>query len=66
MNSTTENTVQDYKGCAGKDCQRAGINYLKVLYLNRKGWFCDSCKASLVADRLVIEEDSSNRLEVDY
>jgi len=62
MNSITEDALQEYKQCAGKNCQRIGIHCLKVLYLNKSGWFCDICKDSLLSDSLVIKEDRRRQL----
>jgi hypothetical protein len=53
-----QDILKKYKSCAGKDCQRTGIHYLRVLYLNKSGWFCGICKDSLLSDSLVIKEDS--------
>jgi hypothetical protein len=39
--------------CAAMDCEEIGIHYLKVIHLNKVGWFCDVCKDNLIMDRLV-------------
>jgi hypothetical protein len=46
------NKSQDNQ-CAGKGCNKQGNHYLKVLFLNKIGCFCDSCKISLLEDNLV-------------
>ncbi len=56
MNSIKLDVSARYKECAGKGCQNAGIHCLKVVFVNRVGWFCDSCKSSLMADNLCIEQ----------
>jgi hypothetical protein len=56
MNPIKQEASQEYKECAGKGCQNAGIHYLKIVFLNKRGWFCDSCKSSLIADNLCIEQ----------
>lgn len=56
MNPIIQKVYQEYKECAGKACSNPGIYYLKVLYLGKSGWFCNSCKDSLSADGLVIED----------
>jgi hypothetical protein len=53
----TDSTLQEYNICAGKGCQKTGIHQLHVIYLNRKGWFCNSCKDSLVSEGLVKEDN---------
>jgi hypothetical protein len=58
MNSTNQNTIQQYKQCAGKDCPHQGINHLKIRYINKFGWFCDSCKRNLIAENLVIDDNA--------
>jgi hypothetical protein len=45
---------QDYE-CASKDCNKKGRHHLRVLFLNKKGYFCDSCRISLLKDNLVEE-----------
>ena len=52
MNSTKQNASQEYKACGGKGCSQRGIHYLKIRFINRHGWFCDSCKDVLVYDKL--------------
>ena len=56
MNSIKIDVSARYKECAGKGCQNEGIHCLKVVFVNRVGWFCDSCKSSLMADNLCIEQ----------
>ena len=48
-------TKQDRKICAGSHCLKYGIYPLTIIYLNRLGWFCKSCKNDLISERLVIE-----------
>ena len=56
MNSIELDVSARYKECAAKGCQNEGIHCLKVVFVNRIGWFCDSCKTSLIADNLCIEQ----------
>jgi hypothetical protein len=46
---------QTQRMCAGRECQKQGIHCLGVRYLNRLGWFCDSCMKRLLADDLVYQ-----------
>jgi hypothetical protein len=41
--------------CASKGCNKKGRHHLRVLYLNKDGYFCDSCKISLLEGNLVEE-----------
>jgi hypothetical protein len=56
MNPIIQDVSRGYKHCAGKGCQNEGFHCLKVVFVNRVGWFCDSCKSSLIADNLCIEQ----------
>jgi hypothetical protein len=59
------NSLQEYRydRCAGKNCHNIGIYSLRVVYLNRKGWFCDSCKDGLISAGLVKEDNASNAVK---
>jgi hypothetical protein len=63
MNSTKQWAHQGYKECAGKGCQNPGVHCLKILFLNKDGWFCDCCKRSLVEANLVAEDLSNGHLK---
>lgn len=39
--------------CAGRGCKNNGEKYLKIIYINRMGWFCDYCSTELEKDSLV-------------
>ena len=43
--------------CAGKDCRNEGKHLLRIIYLNKVGWFCDDCKDLLLKNKLVIDRD---------
>ena len=53
MNSIKLDSMARYKECAGKGCQNAGTYYLRVIYLNKFGWFCDDCRDALILDKLI-------------
>ena len=55
-NNTNDNSIQEYNTCAGKGCNNIGNNRLKIVFINKFGWFCDYCKEELTSLRL-IEED---------
>lgn len=42
-----------YKICAGKDCNNEGIHGLWIIYINKKGFFCDNCKRDLESYGLI-------------
>jgi hypothetical protein len=58
MNSITEKVMVDDRRCAGKECREKGLHYLEILYLNKSGWFCESCKDSLISNELVVQDDT--------
>jgi hypothetical protein len=43
--------------CAGKRCFNRGKHSLKIIYFNKTGWFCDSCRDDLANDGLIILEE---------
>ncbi|CAN5809764.1 hypothetical protein BH23THE1_BH23THE1_13410 [soil metagenome] len=48
--------IKKYKRCDGRDCNGIGDNPLKIIYINKIGWFCDPCKSELLNLKLVVEE----------
>jgi hypothetical protein len=50
----------EYKECAGKYCENNGINRLRILYINKIGYFCDSCTHQLLALDIVTNEETIN------
>jgi len=55
MDFNNKNLIGPYKECAGRGCSKKGVNHLKILFVNRSGWFCDSCKDTLVSNGLADE-----------
>jgi hypothetical protein len=56
MNSRLSSYESDkFKDCAGRGCSENGIHYLKIHFINKCGWFCDSCKNTLVDGKLADE-----------
>jgi hypothetical protein len=52
MDTIVKDTDQRYKYCAGKGCTKEGIHSLRIKYIKKQGWFCDSCRDALVDDEL--------------
>jgi hypothetical protein len=60
MNFNSQETSYEYKECAGKGCEKVGIHCLKIVFLNKIGWFCDDCKNDLLFEKLVDESQQSD------
>lgn len=58
MNSVNNYNLVEYKQCAGKNCKRNGINKLKILLINKIGYFCDSCTDQLLELDIAIKEEN--------
>jgi hypothetical protein len=54
--NTDHYEFKEYKTCAGRECNNIGKNHLMILFINKSGWFCDSCRDSLVNLKLVKSE----------
>jgi hypothetical protein len=37
-----------YDRCSGKGCINTGVTLLKIVYINKTGYFCDSCSEDLL------------------
>ena len=55
MTSIDQNWIVEYKQCAGKDCPELGVHYLRIRFIKKCGWFCDSCRNTLLDDKLADE-----------
>jgi formamidopyrimidine-DNA glycosylase len=44
-----------YDRCSGKGCKEIGITLLKIVYINKTGYFCDSCSEDLLHLGLAVE-----------
>ena len=42
-NNTLYNETKKYKNCAGLRCFNKGKKLLKIIYIEKSGWFCDDC-----------------------
>jgi hypothetical protein len=56
MNPITHDISQGYTNCAGKGCQNEGKIVLTVQYLDKIGYFCESCAEDLLRLGLVKQE----------
>lgn len=52
-NITIDNVSKKYNNCAGKGCKNYGINPLKIVFIHKTGWFCNSCTQTLKKLELV-------------
>jgi hypothetical protein len=53
-NNSIENNLKGYKICAGKGCNNPGIHHLSIIYINKDGLFCETCKNELEKCGLVL------------
>jgi hypothetical protein len=56
LNSNIHYNSEQYKDCAGKDCKHKGTTLLRIKYLQKKGYFCDSCAADLLQSEIAVKE----------
>ncbi len=42
------NDIQVYKKCSGLYCNKDAKKRLRILYINKSGWFCNDCSTDLV------------------
>ena len=56
MNPNVNYNFEQYKECAGKDCKGEGKILLRIKYLNKKGYFCNSCTADLLQSEIAVKE----------
>jgi hypothetical protein len=58
MNTTKQHLNQSFKTCVAKGCSNLGIYEMEIVFLGRKGWFCEQCKDSLINDGLLLQQQS--------
>jgi hypothetical protein len=63
MRSLGSEQVKGYKICAGNGCSSRAKYPPKILYLNKIGWFCGTCKNGLLNGGLVTENESDRTLD---
>lgn len=56
MNSNNNNAKDEYKECACSGCSKNGTNYLRIMFLCKDGWFCETCAAHLIGLGLIDQE----------
>ena len=67
INNNIKYQITDYKtsfslpstSCDGKGCNNIATNYLKIFYLKKPGFFCDTCKKEM-EDLDLVENTLSN------
>jgi hypothetical protein len=52
-NNDSNNENQVYKKCAGMNCDSIGSNRLKIILINKIGYFCNKCSKDLLQLKLV-------------
>ena len=61
MDSEEVHTIHQ---CAGMYCRSVGKYLLTIIYLDKKGWFCELCKDDLVREGLVVP--NTEQVAIDY
>jgi hypothetical protein len=57
--NTTKKQEQLTQTCTAKGCSEPGIYEMEVLFLKRKGWFCQQCKDRLRSEGLLVQQQTS-------
>lgn len=52
-NNISNNKNEGYKICAGMNCDSIGSNQLKIILINKIGYFCNKCSKDLLDLKLV-------------
>lgn len=47
-----QNSLQ--RKCSGKECTKNAKSMLEILYINKRGYFCDECTHDLLAAELAV------------
>ena len=53
LNVNNNFKVQEYKVCAGRNCDNIAKNLLSIVLIKQSGWFCEKCSHSLQEDGLI-------------
>jgi hypothetical protein len=51
--------TNEIRNCAGKGCTNEGKIALRIKYLRKVGYFCDTCTAELLQHDLVTKESDA-------
>lgn len=54
-NENKTGSIESQCRCMSKNCNLLGNNQLKIIYINKIGYFCNSCKIDLLNLGLVFE-----------
>jgi hypothetical protein len=54
---------QNYMGkqCSGRECTKSAKNLLEIIFINKKGFFCDECTHELLAKKLAVSVQESDQ-----
>jgi hypothetical protein len=52
--SPSATLLEVYYKCSGKGCTDIGKTPLKIVYINKTGYFCDSCSEDLLHHGLAV------------
>lgn len=61
MNSNDNYLNEGFKECAGRSCKNTAKVPLKIRYINKTGFFCESCADYLLRAELAIGEQIDKR-----
>ena len=53
-------TFQISGKCAGRNCRNEGKHFLRIIYLNKVGCFCDNCKDQLLKNGLIVDNEMAD------
>jgi hypothetical protein len=57
MGTTNNNVIKEDNKCCAKGCTKFGRLLLKINYINKRGYFCDSCAQELLQRALAVETE---------
>ena len=62
MDTTSDNAIKEDNKCCAKGCAKLGGLLLKINYINKTGYLCDSCAQDLLQQALAVEIEGVNAL----
>ena len=57
MGTASNNIIDEDNKCCGKGCAKLGRLLLKINYISKTGYFCDSCAHDLLQQALAVETE---------
>jgi hypothetical protein len=60
MDTASNNVIKEDNKCCAKGCTKLGRLLLKINYINKIGYFCDSCAQDLLQQALAVETEGVN------